>query len=1097
MNNTTFQSKAMHCMITAAMAIWMFVMSGGQAQAAETLAVKFTTPTLSGSQTYIAVWLTDKTTGNYIATLGYRGNINKTPAGNNYWTQLGDFWNTPTGIGGVDGGTNNKALRPLGIDASMGATAGSGGTFDWTSTPTDVSSLADKTYTIRFGIVRHNNNRSYISYDWVKDGASLSITNFNMGDSWTLNTLTYTGRSSYTLAKNSADSQTATVNTNVGAPPSVKVANGAAPVAGVAIKFHIATGSGKINGGTTDVTVNTDASGIAALTSWTLGTGAGTNNNTVTATPTVATTSPTSVTFTATATAGTATQMAIKAGNNQTATVNATVTTAPSVIVKDVHNNPKAGVSVTFAVASGGGSITGTNPVTTNAAGIAAIGSWKLGTASGANTLTASATGLATVTFSATGNAGPATSMAITAGCNNQTATISTDVSVDPSVTLTDTYGNPVANAQVTFAVATGGGTIAGSPATSNASGIAALTSWTLGATAGANTLTVTRSGLPTLTITATGILPTGNYLAINGGNTQTATVDTSVAIAPSVIVTDAGGAPVPGIAITFTVNSGGGSIIGGSATTGANGIATLTSWKLGQVAGANQLRATGAGLLNSPRTFTATGTAGAAFSVAVNAGDDQTATVGTAVATKPSVIVKDAFNNVKSGVSVTFAAASGNGVVTSGTQTTNSSGIATVGNWTLNTVPGTNTLTATVAGLTPVAFTATAVVGSASLITKSAGDGQSAVVGKTLTTDPQVRITDAQNNPFSNIDVTFTVLSGGGRITSGTTTTDGGGYATVGSWTLGTTSGANTLRAQAGSLSTTFTATGTVGPAAMLAISAGDEQTAAASTAVTIAPAVLVTDTYGNPVAGVVVTFAIESGGGSVTAATPTTDASGIATVGSWTLGSGAGMNTLTARAAGLPDSTVTFTATATVDASTSPFVLSFKTTTHGGLYAPTNVVAVWIERLDGTFVKTIGDWSGERRSSLTGWIAKAGSGDADAVMGATRSDHNATLTLTWDLIPRGGGVPVADGNYRLCFEVAENEGGGGASRPATEFTVAGGAVAPIGPLTLTGVRDVNINKSGTEVPLEEPGGCGLGSAHALFGMLFLLLGLRLRRLR
>ena len=40
-------------------------------------------------------------------------------------------------------------------------------------------------------------------------------------------------------------------------------------------------------------------------------------------------------------------------------------------------------------------------------------------------------------------------------------------------------------------------------------------------------------------------------------------------------------------------------------------------------------------------------------------------------------------------------------------------------------------------------------------------------------------------------------------------------------------------------------------------------------------------------------------------------TDASGIATVGSWTLGAAAGANTLTATSAGLTGSPVTFTAT------------------------------------------------------------------------------------------------------------------------------------------------------------------------------------------
>jgi hypothetical protein len=105
--------------------------------------------------------------------------------------------------------------------------------------------------------------------------------------------------------------------------------------------------------------------------------------------------------------AGTATSIAINAGNNQTAIVGTAVSVNPSVIVKDVSNNPVSGVSVTFAVASGGGSITGEN-ASTNASGIATVGSWTLGTTAGANTLTATSTGLtgSPVTFTATGTAG-------------------------------------------------------------------------------------------------------------------------------------------------------------------------------------------------------------------------------------------------------------------------------------------------------------------------------------------------------------------------------------------------------------------------------------------------------------------------------------------------------------------------------------------------------------------------------------------------------------------------------------------------------------------------------------------------------------------
>ena len=73
--------------------------------------------------------------------------------------------------------------------------------------------------------------------------------------------------------------------------------------------------------------------------------------------------------------------------------------------------------------------------------------------------------------------------------------------------------------------------------------------------------------------------------------------------------------------------------------------------------------------------------------------------------------------------------------------------------------------------------------------------------------------------------------------------------------------------------------------------------------------PTVLVSDSQDNPVAGVTVSFSVASGGGSITGATQTTDASGMAQVGSWTLGSAA-TQTLEAAAPGLTGSPLTFTA-------------------------------------------------------------------------------------------------------------------------------------------------------------------------------------------
>ena len=715
------------------------------------------------------------------------------------------------------------------------------------------------------------------------------------------------------LALSAGDGQSATVGTAVPVVPAAKVTDQFGnPVAGVAVTFAVATGGGSLTGGGTI----TNASGIATVGSWTLGTAAGANTITATAPGLVG--SP--LTFTATGIAGAATQIALTAGNGQSATVNTAVAIAPSVIVKDQFNNPVAGVAVTFAVATGGGTVNPTTPVLTGAGGIATVTSWTLGTAVGANSLTATATGLtgSPLTFTATATNAPASQIAVNAG-NAQSATVNTAVSVAPSVIVKDQFGNPVAGVSVTFAVATGGGSITGAAATTNAGGIATVGSWTLGTTAGSNTLTATSGSLTgsPITFTAMGNHGAATQIAKFAGDAQHATVGTAVAVSPAVIAQDQFGNPVPGISVSFAVGSGGGSLTGGGTTTNGSGVATVGSWTLGTAAGANTLTATSVGLAGSPLTFTATGTAGAATQIAINAGNGQTVAAGSAVPVAPSVLVKDQFNNPVPGVSVTFAVVTGGGSLTGGTATTDASGIATVGSWTLGTTAGSNSLTATSAGLTgsPLAFTATGTAGAATQIALNTGNNQSATVGTAVAVPPSVIVKDQFNNPVASVSVTFAVATGGGSLTGGSATTNASGIATVGSWTLGTTAGSNTLTATSSGLTgspVTFSATGTAGAATQIALNAGDAQSATVNSAVTIAPSVIVKDALNNPVSGVSVTFAVATGGGSLTGAGATTNASGIATVGSWTLGTAAGSNTLTATSGSLSGSPVTFTATA-----------------------------------------------------------------------------------------------------------------------------------------------------------------------------------------
>jgi adhesin/invasin len=198
--------------------------------------------------------------------------------------------------------------------------------------------------------------------------------------------------------------------------------------------------------------------------------------------------------------------MAVNGGDGQSATAGAAVATAPSVLIRDVNNNPVSGVSVTFAVTTGGGSLGASGTVSTDANGIATSPAWTLGTTVGPNTLTASSTGLTDVIFNATGTVGAPTQISITAG-DGQSVPAGTDVTPPLTVIVRDGNNNPVAGVDVTFAIATGAGSLTGATVVqTGVDGTAVAPAWTLDVVPGQNTMTATATGVATpATFTATG----------------------------------------------------------------------------------------------------------------------------------------------------------------------------------------------------------------------------------------------------------------------------------------------------------------------------------------------------------------------------------------------------------------------------------------------------------------------------------------------------------------------------------------------------------------------------------------------------------------
>jgi hypothetical protein len=256
----------------------------------------------------------------------------------------------------------------------------------------------------------------------------------------------------------------------------------------------------------------------------------------------------------------------------------------------------------------------------------------------------------------------------------------------------------------------------------------------------------------------------------------------------------------------------------------------------------------------------------------------------------------------------------------------------------------------------------------------------------------------------------------------------------------------------------------------------AGDNQSAVVGLAVATPPSVKVTSASGAGVSGVVVTFAVASGGGSVTGGTPSTGGDGVATVGSWTLGSSAGPNTLTATiaSAGVTGNPATFSALG------QPTV--FNPTANANLSGTQNFTSINIPA--GVTITATGDLV----LNATGAVTIAGNLVSDC--------KNITVNADGALVVSGnlntgcpGGIPAAGapalvlvgkGGWTLNGPGAWTAGGevtvtNDPTLSDANFSPAGQAPAHLrakGPLASVGEPCINNGYSGTAVPDHAPHG-------------------------
>jgi YVTN family beta-propeller protein len=226
-----------------------------------------------------------------------------------------------------------------------------------------------------------------------------------------------------------------------------------------------------------------------------------------------------------------------------------------------------------------------------------------------------------------------------------------------------------------------------------------------------------------------------------------------------AVIVKNKAGEPLGGIAVTFQVASGGGTLSVPGVSTDASGRAT-TAWILGQRSGVQQATATVGNL--PPVNFVAVAAAAAPASIVKVAGDAQTAVVGAPLTTRASVSVKDQFGNAVADAPVTFTVTTGGGSAATSPARTDVSGTASVA-WTMGTQAGAQTLSAAAGAATPVSFTATATPDVPASVRFTPADPIVLGVGYSQ------QISAAAVDRFGNVTttpVTLSIAAGGGFFT-------------------------------------------------------------------------------------------------------------------------------------------------------------------------------------------------------------------------------------------------------------------------------------------------------------------------------------------
>jgi hypothetical protein len=575
-----------------------------------------------------------------------------------------------------------------------------------------------------------------------------------------------------------------------------------------------------------------------------------------------------------------------------------------------------------------------------------------------------------------------------------QSQTAGTVIAVAPSVIIKDAGGVGIGGVPVTFTVATGGGSLVGSTVITEPSGIATVGSWTLGAAAGANSLTAS-AGSVSVSFAASGVAgaPFRVHFTSSPAGTLTNLVGATLARATIINVVDANdniiAASTASVDLALIGPAGAASLIGTTTLSAVSGVAAYGALKVSTPSAGYRLVAAASGL--APDTSGAFTVLGPAMKLAFIAQPENA--VSSSTLTGVTVAVQDAagttLSTATSSVTLTLGANPGGATLTGGTARAATAGIATFAGLRLNKAGTGYTLAASASGLTSATSNAFNITPGTAASLAFLVAPTSVTNGVAMTPSVQVAVVDADGNTVTSATGTISaaIAAGSGATLTNATASISSGVATFSSLTLTGTTGAYILQFSDGTRAVTSAAFALrVGAATALAFGTSPATTAINGAPLVPQPVVRVVDVSGNTVATAAgtMTTTITSGSGATLVGATATISSGIATF--TTLGLNGTVGSFTLQ---FSDGTRSISAASIALSAGAAKALSFGT-------APSTTAANGVALAAQPVVRVV-DASGNTTTSATGTVTAtiaSGPGGTLASSSATIAGGIATLS-------------------------------------------------------------------------------------------------------